>query len=108
MKSFDDLINSYVAAGFDPGIVDAWHQAQLPSDDDLVALAERIGAAFLAGHIKFETANGLLNQLMPLVGFEAAPPRFCQYYVAFEDFETSTNPDIDARSAVLALGGDQT
>jgi hypothetical protein len=66
-------------------------------------LAERVGADFLAGRINFVAANGLLNQLMPLAGFEDAPRRFWQFYVAFEDFETSDSPDTDARSAVAAL-----
>ena len=103
MKTFDDLIQSYLAADLDAGIVQAWYQTHVPSGDALSALAESVGAEFLAGQMNFEAANGLLNQLMPLIGFEAAPRRFWQYYVAFEDFETSSNPDSDARSAVAAL-----
>ena len=108
MKSFDDLIQSYLAADLDPGIVHAWYQTHTPSDETLSALAENIGAGFLAGEINFTAANGLLNDLMPIVGFEAAPRRFWQYYVAFEDFETSKSPDSDARSAVAVLVGGAT
>jgi len=103
MQSFDDLIQSYVAADLEPGIVHTWYQKNFPSDEALSALAESIGAMFLAGQINFMAANGLLNQLMPLAGFEAAPKRFWQYYAAFEDFETSINSDSDARPAVAAL-----
>ena len=66
-------------------------------------MAESIGAAFLAGRIDFISANGLLNQLMPLAGFESAPKRFWQYYTAFEDFETVDDPDTSAKAAVSAL-----
>ena len=103
MKSFDDLIQPYLATDLDPGIVEAWYKKHAPSNETLSALAESIGARFLAGQINFAAANGLLNQLMPLASFEAAPRRFWQYYVAFEDFETSVNPDTEARSAVAAL-----
>lgn len=103
MKSFDELIQSYLAANLDAGIVEAWYQKHAPSDETLSALAESIGAEFLVRNINFAAANGLLNQLMPLAGFEAAPRRFWEYYVVFEDFETSINPDSDARSAVAAL-----
>ena len=105
MKPIDDLIQSYLAADLDPGIVEAWYQQHSPSHESLSEVAESIGAKFLAGQINFITANGLLNQLMPLAGFEAAPKRFWQYYVAFENFETSVSPDTEARSAVAALSG---
>ena len=101
MKSFDGLIQAYLAANLDADVVDAW---QAPCDDEtLSALAENIGAAFLAGNMSFEAANGLLNDLMPRIGFESAPLRFWQYYVAFEDFETSLNPNVDARAAIASV-----
>ena len=103
MQTFDDLIQSYIVADQGPDVVRAWYQKQSPPGEVLSALAERIGAAFLSGQVSFGVANGLLNQLMPLVGFEAAPKRFWQYYVAFENSETSASPDSDARSAVAAL-----
>ena len=103
MKQFDDLMQSYVATGLDVTAVEVWYTKHAPSAENLCALAESIGAAFLAGRLDFMAANGLLNQLMVLVGFEAAPKRFWEYYIAFEDFETSANPDTEARPAIAAL-----
>lgn len=103
MQIFDDLIHSYLATGQDPAVVKVWYQDHAPSAEALSALAERIGKTFLAGKIDFTAANGLLNQLMPLADFDTAPKRFWQYYVAFEDSETSDNPDKDARPAVAAI-----
>jgi len=68
MHCFDDVIQSYVAADLEPGIVAAWHLKHSPSDEALSTLAECIGAKFLAGQLNFVAANGLLNDLMPLVG----------------------------------------
>ena len=103
MKQFDDLIQAYAASGMDSAIVAAWYAQTSPSADALSALAESIGAAFLGSRISFNVSNGLLNQLMPLAGFESAPRRFWQYYIAFEDSETSNDPNTQARSAVSAL-----
>jgi hypothetical protein len=103
MKQFDDLMMAYVASGFDSVIVEHWYADSSPSGESLSYLAESIGAAFLAGRIDFDAASGLLNKLMPLVGFEAAPTRFWQYYTAFEDFGTSNDPDTDAKPAISAL-----
>ena len=105
MSNFDDLIYSYVASDLDASTVEAWFNANTPSGDALNALAELIGAAFLAGKITFVAANGLLNLLMPLAGFEAVPTRLWEYYVAFENFETSNSPDADARHAIAAMAG---
>ena len=104
MAPFDDLLRSYLASSFDALAVEVWYGQHSPSSDELTALAESIGAAFLARRIDFATANGLLNQLMVHVGFESAPPRFWDYYIAFEDFEASNDPDLGARKAVMALG----
>jgi hypothetical protein len=103
MKPFDDLMQSYLTSNLDASVVDVWYRMHVPSSETLSALAESIGAEFLAGRVSFVAANGLLNQLMPLAGFEAAPPRFWQFYVAFEDSEVSTSPDSAARPAVAAL-----
>ena len=103
MKQFDDLINAYTASGLDSATVEAWYVANSPSPGALSAIAGSIGAAFLGGRIGFDAANGLLNQLMPLAGFESAPTRFWQYYTAFEDSETANDPDTHAKSAVSAL-----
>ena len=104
MQPFNDLMQSYVAADLDARTVEVWYREHAPSSETLSALAESIGAAFLAGQIDFVAANGLFNQLMVHAGFESAPRRFWEYYIAFEDFETSNDPDTDARKAVAALG----
>ena len=98
-----DLIRSYVASGLLPGTVQSWYSEHQPSIGALSLLAESIGAAFLERKIDFETASGLMNQLMPCVGFDTAPHRFWQYYVAFENFEASRNPDEDARPAIQEI-----
>ena len=103
MKLFDNLIMTYVASGLDPAVVEHWYADSSPSGESLSYLAESIGAAFLAGRIDFDAASSLLNKLMPLVGFEAAPTRFWQYYTAFEDLETSDDPDTDAKPVISAL-----
>ena len=103
MKIFDNLIQSYLFTKLDDRTVDAWYERHAPDDETLSALAEHIGDCFLAEQIDFDTANGLLNHLMVLASYEAAPKRFWDYFIAFEDFEVSANPDSDARPAVAAL-----
>lgn len=95
-----DLIRSYITSGSLASSVQSWYSEHQPNAEALSLLAEHIGAAFLAGKIDFEAASGLMNQLMPCVGFDSAPQRFWQYYVAFEDVEVSSNPDEDARPAI--------
>lgn len=103
MNRFEDLISAYTASGLSSQVVKAWYAASSPSGERLSALAENIGSAFLAGRVNFASANGLLNQLMPLAGFESAPKRFWQYYIAFENSETADDPDTNAKAAVAAL-----
>ena len=103
MKQFDDLIKAYATSGMDSTTVSAWYAQYSPSGDAFSELAETIGAAFLGRDIDFDLANSLLNQLMPLAGFDSAPTRFWQYYIAFEDSETSNDPDTYARPAVTAI-----
>ena len=75
----------------------------MPSPEQLVALSKEIGALYLAGRLTYSLANGLMNQLMPLAGWEQAPKRFWQYYVVFEDSEALAEPDPQARLAVQAV-----
>ncbi|TKB78380.1 MAG: hypothetical protein E8D42_10820 [Nitrospira sp.] len=103
MKIVDELIETYLATQLDATTVRSWYQRCQPSEELLSAVAERIGSAFLARRLDFEAASGLLNQLMPLVGFETAPRRFWEFYVAFENAECSGNSDRCARQAVKAL-----
>ena len=103
MKIFDDLIQSYLFTKLDDRTVDAWYQRYAPDDEALSALAEHIGDCFLAEQLNFDAANGLLNHLMVLASYETAPKRFWEYFIAFEEYEVSENPDSDARPAVAAL-----
>jgi hypothetical protein len=103
MKPFEDLLSSYVSSGIDPSVVHRWYERNAPSEKSLSTLAEVIGEAFVSSRIDFNTASGLLNQLMPLLGFEAAPRRFWEYYIAFENFETNPEPDTSARAAIAVL-----
>lgn len=103
MKRFDELIQAYTASDFDLSTVQTWYAENFPSGEMLSALAEHIGAEFLSGRIDFNAANGLLNRLMSLAGFESAPSRFWQYYIAFEDSETSNDPDTHAKAAISAF-----
>ena len=82
-------------------MVTFWERSPL-SPQQPSAIAEEIGACYLAGHLTYSLANGLMNQLMPLAGWERAPQRFWQFYVAFEDYETLAEPDPQARLAVQA------
>jgi hypothetical protein len=103
MKQLNALVEAYSASGMDSASVKAWYAENSPSAESLSQLAEGIGAIFLSRRIDFSVASGLLNQLMPLAGFESAPARFWQYYTAFENCETSSDPDTHARQAVSAL-----
>jgi hypothetical protein len=97
------LIDAYVASGLAPEVVRRWCQRTTPSSEALVALAEAVAKQFVEGRIDFQVASGLFNQLMPLVGFDAAPLRFWKLYVALEDFEVLEEPNQSARLAVARL-----
>lgn len=103
MTQFDALMNAYSASGMDSAVVKAWYAENAPSTEALSRLAEGIASAFLSGRIDYSAASGLLNQLMPLAGFESAPGRLWRYYIAFEDAETSSDPDTHAKQAVSTL-----
>jgi hypothetical protein len=106
MNLATDLIQSYVASGSLPSTVQTWYLKHQPNAEALSLMAESIGAAFLARTIGFECASGLMNHLMPCIGFDSAPQRFWQYYVAFEDLEVSGNPDEDARLAIQKVANE--
>ena len=44
-----------------------------------------------------------MNELMPIAGWNAAPKRFWEYYIAFEDGEVLEEPDEFVRKAVMAV-----
>ena len=77
--------------------VDSWFAALEKKDEELNSLAIWLAKSFLSNEIDYEIANTILNQVMPVVGFEEAPKIFWKFYIAFEDFETSTNPNAEAR-----------
>jgi hypothetical protein len=103
MEHCSNLIGAYRASGGDSSVVSRWWDRSPPSPDQLIAVSEEIGALYLAGQLTYALASGLMNQLMPLAGWEQAPQRFWQYYVAFEDAETLAEPDPQARLAVQAV-----
>jgi hypothetical protein len=103
MQQFGDLIEAYRASDGNPAAVGEWWARNALGPDGLDALAERIGALYLSGALTYALANGLMNQLMPLAGWDNAPKRFWQYYVALEDSETLADPDLQARLAVQAV-----
>jgi len=73
------------------------------SRDLLSDFAEFVAQRFVAGELDFLTANGAMNQVMPVAGFEDAPQRFWEAYVAFEEFETVADPDEQARLRIRKL-----
>ena len=104
MEHFGTLIASYAATGIsDESVVESWCAAHPMSVDGWIGLAEYIGAAFLDHRITYEVANGLMNELMPIAGWNAAPKRFWEYYIAFEDGEVLEEPDEFVRKAVMAV-----
>ena len=103
MHNLSELIEAYRIADGDAYSVASWWAIHLPSPPELVALAERLGSLYTTGAISYPVANGLMNQLMPLAGWEDAPQRFWDYYLAFEDAEAFEDPDSRAKLAVLAV-----
>ncbi|NII10148.1 hypothetical protein [Oleiagrimonas sp. C23AA] len=103
MQQIGNLIDAYRASEGDSAVVSDWWQSNRPDQDTLVALAGSIGALYLSRALSYAFANGLMNQLMPLAGWEDAPKLFWQYYLAFEDAETLAEPDPQARLAVMAV-----
>ncbi len=75
--------------------IDEWF-SRLDSKAELDDLAIWLAKSFVAGEVRYDIANVLFNQIMPVVGFEEAPKIFWIFYSAFEDFEFSEKPDEDA------------
>ena len=103
MNQPSDLIEAYAAAADGSEVVRAWYSRIAPTDCLLDAVAIQLAHDFVNRRIGFQAANGLLNQLMPLIGFDAAPRTFWAYYTAFENHETSVDPESTARNEVAAL-----
>ena len=75
--------------------IDIWYSS-LESNEELDVLAIWLAQSFVAGEVKYDIANILFNQIMPVVGFDEAPKVFWSFYSAFEDFEFSKKPDEEA------------
>ena len=103
MQQFQSLIQSYIESEMNSETVKTWYSNCEPSSEEITGLAEHIGKRFAEGEINYIVASGLFNQLMPLVGFEAAPARFWQYYIALENAETLGNAEESAKKAVIEV-----
>lgn len=79
--------------------IEAWY-TQLKSKEELDTLAIWLARSFVAGEVRYDIANVLFNQIMPVVGFDEAPKIFWVFYSAFEDFEFSEKPDQDAMERI--------
>jgi hypothetical protein len=70
------------------------------------AFAELVAQRYLAGAMPYEEASRCMNSAMPAIGFEAAPRKFWDVYVAFEDCEALESPDQRAPDLVRATLGE--
>ena len=106
MKEYESLIASYAAVGWvDNSVVEKWCAANPLNENQWGLLAERIGTSYLENRITYQVANGLMNELMPVAGWDSAPERFWEYFIAFEDGEVLEEPDENVRKAVSAIAG---
>ena len=80
----------------DTNFLDNWFSSLNSVSGTLDKLAIDLAKSFLKGCSSYDQVNGLLNQIMPIAGFEKAPRVFWQFYIAFEDFEHLDNPRSDA------------
>ena len=104
MQQYHALIADYAATGLGSDVlVDSWCAENSLDESGWVALAESIGTHYLEGQILYSVANDLMNELMPIAGWNSAPKRFWEYYIAFEDGGTLDEPDEQVRKAVLAV-----
>ncbi len=72
------------------------------ASDDIDAFAIRIAKCFLEGSMEFWDADAVLNYVMVDLSWEA-PLLFWEIFIAFEDFETTDNPENDGRSRIEKL-----
>ena len=99
----DELIREYTHSGFDRSVLASWYKHLSEIDATLDDLSIYLGRSYVNGEIPFDTANGVLNQLMPLRGFDEAPLTFWKFYVGFEDFEGRTGFDVAAKSRITGI-----
>ena len=84
----------------DPDFLDKWVLSLNSLSSNLDQFAIDLSRSYLSKKASFDEANGLLNQIMPIVGFDEAPKIFWQFYIAFEDYEHLDKPDIEARKRI--------
>jgi len=80
----------------DPKFLDNWFSSLTSAPSTLDKFAVDLAKSFINGGSSFDQANGLLNQIMPIAGFEKAPKIFWQFYIAFEDYEHLDEPKQEA------------
>ena len=66
-------------------------------------LADALARQYVAGDLDYSTANGAMNWLMPVAGFESAPERFWEVYEGLERGETEDPPGANSRPMILAM-----
>ena len=76
--------------------IDHWFSALDSKNEELDRLAIYLAKSFVKNEISFDIANTLFNQIIPVAEFENVPDIFWRFYIAFEDFETFENPNIEA------------
>ncbi|MEZ5586998.1 MAG: hypothetical protein R3E46_08025 [Sedimenticolaceae bacterium] len=87
----------------DPDFIEKWLALEKNPIGAVDALAIFLAKSFVDGAVSFDTASTLLNQTMPVIGFETASQRFWQIYTALEDFELVENPGAEARMRVRSV-----
>jgi hypothetical protein len=80
--------------------IDVWVSQLKSRNEELNELAVFLAKGFCHRELSYETASTLFNQIMPVVGFDSAPSIFWGFYVAFEDYEISTDPNREAVSRI--------
>lgn len=98
-----ELVREYIGKDFDSSVLESWYTGLMEIDTELDDLAIYLGQAFVKGEISFDTANGILNQLMPLRGFDEAPETFWKFYSGFEDFEVIDHPSAEAKIKIIEI-----
>jgi len=84
----------------DPDFLDKWVSSLNSRSTSLDKFAVELSKSYLGRKTSFDEANGLLNKIMPIVGFDEAPKIFWQFYIAFEDYELLEKPDVEATERI--------
>jgi hypothetical protein len=102
----ESLIVSYSNSPNDTTELVFWLSLHKNDEQKINELAVSIARKFIEKEISFEIANGLLNDIMPVLGFEEAPKIFWTIYVGFENFETSESPEKEIRKSISNILND--